>query len=81
MANANFLRLGEATVLVNVAGNGQRIVFNSYYFEGQWVITRCTFEENGKAARSNEITFSSENEFMETVRQLEGQFPIKGKLI
>ena len=80
MANANFLRLGEATVLVNVTGNEQRLVFNSYYFEGQWVITRCTFDKGG-SSRSNEITFSSENEFMDAIRKLEGQFPIKGKLI
>jgi hypothetical protein len=80
MANANnFIRLGEATVLVNVAGNGQTIVFNSYYFNGQWVITRCTFEVGGN--RSTELVFSSENEFRSAVLKLEGQFPIKGKLI
>jgi hypothetical protein len=81
MANANnFMRLGEATVVVNVVDNTQTIVFNSYYFEGQWVITRCTFDECG-TSRSNELVFSSESEFLSAVAKLEGQFPIKGKLI
>jgi hypothetical protein len=81
MANANnFIRLGEATVLVNVAGNGQRITFNSYWFDKQWVITRCTFDESG-ASRSTELVFASEHEFRAAVQKLEGQFPIKGKLI
>jgi serine protease inhibitor len=79
MANANFIRLGEATVVVNVVDNTQRIVFNSYYFDGQWVITRCTFD--GSGSRSNELVFSSENEFRAAVLTIEGQFPIKGKLI
>jgi hypothetical protein len=80
MANANnFMRLGEATVVVNVVDNTQRIVFNSYYYEGQWVITRCTFDGSGN--RSNELVFSSESEFRAAVARLENQFPIKGKLI